>query len=104
MYLEVFLTDFRTGLLVLLRLLCSVKTEHEVELADKGSRKSMVLVPFSPLQLTVPEPSAAFRTTSSFVQERTAAATFAYPLAGEQQGAKGTASVWSWATSAELPK
>jgi hypothetical protein len=51
LYSKVFLTDSRIGLLVLLRL-CSVKTEYEVELADMGSRKSVVLVPsFSPPQL-----------------------------------------------------
>jgi len=62
MYLKVFPTDFRRALLVLLRLLCHVKTEHEVELADMGSRKSVLLVPsFPPAQLTIPEPSAVFR-------------------------------------------
>jgi hypothetical protein len=92
----VFLTDFRTSLLVLLRLLCFVKTEHEVEIADMGSRKSAVLVPsFSPPQVTVQEPNAVFRTASSFVQESTAAATCAYPPNGEQQGTKGTARAWS---------
>ena len=55
----------------------------------------MLVSSFSAAQVTVPEPSAVFRVDRSFVQESSTAATCAYPLAGEQQGAKGTTRAWS---------
>jgi len=69
------------------------------------SRKSLVLVPsFSPPRLQFQNPALSSGQRAVLFKKARQLLPVRTPHAGEQQGAKGTASAWSWATSAEPPK